>query len=275
MGAIQIVGSCFSDAGEFLRYLEGVTFNLWRPRFVTVHHTGSPDRALWQRWQTRKPPVTDEQWLRNLAGYYGNEMGWSAGPHFFVTPAHICVLSPPNRRGVHAVSFNASAWGVECVGNFDVEPFAGEVRSRLVHALAAMHVAAGLRPDSFRWNERGLHFHRDDPKTRKTCPGKNVDKATLVADVLDAMEVMAGTGDHPSDVPAGPPLAQVTQNVVRIPDGAGALNVRAAPSGKAPILGKLADGLEVSTVGRTMNGPTLWLELSDGGWVAGRFLIRK
>lgn len=41
--AIPIVGKCFDTASAFLDYLDDVKFGAWRPRFVTVHHTGSPD----------------------------------------------------------------------------------------------------------------------------------------------------------------------------------------------------------------------------------------
>jgi hypothetical protein len=177
--AIPIVGKHFPTAAGFLAYLESLQFGAWRPRFVTMHHTGAPDLKTWRGWQTRAKPVTDEQWLKNLAGYYGG-LGWSAGPHFFFTPNNFCVLSPPTARGVHAVSFNAMSWGVECVGDFDREKFEGPVRDKYVEGLACLHISAGLQLEPFEKKVRGLHFHRDDPKTSKTCPGKGVDKAALI-----------------------------------------------------------------------------------------------
>jgi hypothetical protein len=51
--------------------------------------------------------ITDAQLMKNLAAYYGNELGRSAGPHFFFTPDNFCRLSLPEKRGVHTVSFNA------------------------------------------------------------------------------------------------------------------------------------------------------------------------
>jgi ABC-type Mn2+/Zn2+ transport system ATPase subunit len=203
MATIPVVGKCFADPNDFLSYLEDITFNLWRPRFVTVHHTGAPDLKTWNGWQTRPKPVTDEQWMKNLGVYYatavpGVKSAWSAGPHFFVTPKHICVLSPPDKRGVHAASFNAVSWGVEAVGNFDSEAFEGPVVENLVAALAIMHIAAGLQPDPFQKGVRGLHFHRDDPLTKKTCPGKKVQKSVLVEAVEKKIAQMTA-GDDPSD----------------------------------------------------------------------------
>jgi hypothetical protein len=178
--AIPNVGKCFPTAAGFLSYLRGIKFGAWRPQFVTMHHTGAPDLKTWQGWQTRAKPVTDEQWLKNLAKYYGETMKWSSGPHFFFTPNNFCVLSPPTARGVHAVSFNAMSWGVECVGDFDREKFDGAVRDKYVEGLACLHLATGLQLAPFEKKVRGLHFHRDDPKTTKTCPGKGVDKAALI-----------------------------------------------------------------------------------------------
>jgi hypothetical protein len=55
------------------------------------------------------------------------------------------------------------------------------------------------------------------------------------------------------------------------------LNVRAAPSARAPIVGWLANGKVLRNGGCRMNGSTRWcqVEMPDGGvsgWVAGRYL---
>ena len=42
MTAIPFVGACFATVKEFVDYLDGVRFGAWRPRFVTMHHTGGP-----------------------------------------------------------------------------------------------------------------------------------------------------------------------------------------------------------------------------------------
>lgn len=195
--AIRNVGKVFNNPQDFQKYLEGIRFGSWRPRFVTVHHTAEPSLATWRGWQERSRPVTDSQWLRNLAQFYGSK-GWSAGPHFFVTPTHICVLSPPDQRGVHAVSFNSNSWGVEIVGDFDRESFSGDIHDMAVGALAAMHSALGITPAPYQRGVRGLHFHRDDPRTSKTCPGKKIDKKLLTEEISEAMAGSAG-GDDPEE----------------------------------------------------------------------------
>ena len=265
MTAIPFVGKCFPTAAGFLAYLDGLKFGAWRPRFVTMHHTGAPNLKTWRGWQTRAKPVTDEQWMKNLAAYYGNEMGWSAGPQFFFTPDHFCVLSPPTGRGVHAVSFNAMSWGVECVGDFDVEKFEGPVRDKYIEGLACLHIASGLPLAPFERGVRGLHFHRDDPKTTKTCPGKNVDKAAVIREVQACMLAMS-EGDQPDEKVR--PVAKKERTGTVNTDG---LNVRADASGKAPSVKSLRKGATVTITGEAMNGTTKWLAVA-GGYVSAAYV---
>jgi hypothetical protein len=188
MAPIPNLGLVFPTAEEFLQYLKGIKFGAWKPKYVTVHHTGSPDLKIWRGYQTRKPPISDKQWLSNLAAYYGNQLGWRSGPQFFFTPNNFCVLSPPTAKGVHAVSFNSNSWGVEMVGNFDMDPFEGPYKDKYVEGLACLHLATGLALDPYKFATQGLHFHRDDPKTKKTCPGTKVKKPELIAAVKAKMQ---------------------------------------------------------------------------------------
>lgn len=266
--SIPIVGKCFGTARELLAYLEGVQFGAWRPRYVVMHHTGAPDLATWRGWQTRARPVTDEQWMQNLKGYY-ESLGWSRAPQFFFTPSHFCVLSLPTVRGTHAVSFNANSWGVECVGDFDREPFDGAVRDRYVEGLAALHIAAGLQIVPFENSVRGLHFHRDDPQTRKTCPGKNVNKIALVAYVQNKIDELTG-GDHPEEHIDAPEMTS-RRGTVNTDD----LSVRAGASAKMPIVRHVNKGADINIIGEAMNGETKWLNIAAGEWVAARFVDVK
>ena len=270
MPAIPFVGSCFPTTRAFLDYLDGLKFGVWRPRFVTMHHTGGPSLATWRTYAhgTRKVPITDTRWMANLAGYYGNELGWSAGPHFFFTPDNFCVLSLPEKRGVHAVSFNATSWGVECVGDFDSETFTPELANRYAEGLACLHLALGISPDPFVFNTRGLHFHRDDPKTKKTCPGKGVDKPRMIALVKHHMAKLGDAGSHDDDdpppvtVPAPKPRLG-TVNVA----ATDYLSVRDEASAKSPVTRILKRGEKVEILGEARNGTTLWYRIAseDGG----------
>lgn len=277
---IPNAGKCFPTARELLDYLDDITFRAWKPRFVTMHHTGSPSLATWRGYKNRRVPITDAQWMRNLAEYYGKPQSqggpaggpWSAGPHFFFTPDNYCVLSPPDRRGVHAVSFNANSWGVECVGDFDSEAFTPELAERYAAGLAALHVAAGLSPGPFVRGLSGLHFHRDDPRTNKTCPGGHVQKDMMINLTASAMAELTGTNAHDDDEPLPPvsPTAR-TGTVVNVMPG-DALNVRDEPSGRSPVVGKLGNGQQVEIVGEVQTGGTLWYKLVSGDFVSAAYV---
>lgn len=279
MPAIPFVGKCFPTAKEFLDYLDTIQFKAWTPRYVTMHHTGAPSLKTWRTYAhgTRKVPITDARWMANLAGYYGNELGWSAGPHFFFTPDNFCVLSLPEKRGVHAVSFNASSWGVECVGDFDSEIFTPELANRYAEGLACLHLALGISPDPFVFNTRGLHFHRDDPKTKKTCPGRGVDKARMIALVKQQMARLGEGGAHDDDEPppVTVPAPKPRTGTVNVADG-DYLAVRDEASAKSPETRRLKRGEKVEILGEAKNGTTLWYRIAseDGGdYVAARFVV--
>lgn len=272
--AIPFVGWCFPTAKGFLDYLDDLKFGAWRPKFVTMHHTGGPDLKTWQAWQKRNPAVTDEQWMKNLAGYYGKSKAqggpadgpWKSGPHFFFTPNNYCVLSPPTARGVHAKSFNATSWGVECCGNFDSEPFTDALKDRYAEGLACLHIAAGLDLEPFSRGLRGLHFHRDDPATNKTCPGKKVGKDAMVAAIRSKMDDLSD-GSHEDDEPPPAPVKSDRFGIVNTND----LKIRTDPGAKYPPVGALNNGAKVTITGEARNGDTLWYRITDG-WIAARYV---
>lgn len=204
-----IVGKSFtSDAFE--TYVSTLKFGAWRPRFVVVHNTSAPDLKKWAEWQTRTPPIDGPRWAQNLVGYYRDEQHWSAGPHLFVTPAGIVVFSPLTGPGTHSPAWNSITWGVETVGEFEREPFAGPVKANLIAALAILHAAAGLQPLPYSRGVRGLHFHKEDPvTTHKSCPGKNMIKPALIASVEAEILRRHPGGGHPESVTVPPPGALV------------------------------------------------------------------
>lgn len=271
----------FADMGT---YLEGLPFNLFRPKFVTVHNTAPPtlaDYANWKRPDRRGGPVSDEQWAHNLESFYRYTQKWSGGPHFAVTPEGAIVLSPPNYPGVHTPSWNRISWGVETVGDFEVDAFDGAIRDNLIQALAVMHHAAGLDPLPFELGHRGLHFHKEDAgTTHRTCPGRHMDKAKLVADVIEAMAKLqdaSGDAHHDETIPepvAKPPAPLMKLATINVlPNDF--LNVRAGSGAQTPRITRLKRGDRVIVVGSAMNGPTKWLEIKTGnitGWVADRFV---
>ena len=175
----------FSNVGKvwdiegFIAYLNALPALTWADS-VTVHHTGTPDLS-------QRPKGWTIQHMRNLADYYGNKLKWSAGPHLFTDEDQIFGLSPLTRRGVHAVSFNAKSIGLEMLGNYDREDPDGE-RGKQVLRTSILAVAAILAKLGKPATSDTIHFHRDDPRTLKTCPGTNIDKGWFIDEVSKAME---------------------------------------------------------------------------------------
>lgn len=258
-----IVGKSFTPDG-FADYVASLKFGAWRPRFVVVHNTSAPDTKTWRGWQKRNPPITDERWAQNLVGYYSG-LGWSTGPHLFVTPAGILAFSPLTAPGTHSPSWNANSWGVETVGEFERDAFEGPIKTNLVAALAVLHAAAGLQPRPYTVGVRGLHFHKEDVRTtHRSCPGRNIVKGDLVA-AVEAKILAMHPGEHVDETPA--PIPPVRKGLVNTND----LKVRTEASGKSPIIKALNKGAKVVIHGEAMNGDTKWLSI-DGGYVAARYV---
>jgi hypothetical protein len=185
------------------------------------------------------------------------------------------VLSPPERPGTHAESFNGNSWGVECVGNFDVKKdsdrFTGDLKKRYVDGLAALHIVLGIDPGGYVRGRSGLHFHRDDPETSKKCPGKGVGKPDTVKSIREAIVRLRGgaaiKGEDQAMGDKAVPVKGVADRTGKVINVAAndVLNVRAGASAKNPLVATLAPGSTVKIVGETKNGPSLWYEIDIPG----------
>ena len=150
---------------------------------ITFHHTAFPDLTM-------RPHGLKVQHIRNIRDYYENTKGWSSGPHLFTDEDQIWGMCPFSEKGVHARSFNSHSVGIEVLGNYDLEdPHSG--RGLACWKLAAATGAAVLARLGIPINKNSVKFHRDDPKTSKTCPGNKITKEW----VMDLMT--SGTPDEP------------------------------------------------------------------------------
>lgn len=180
--AIPFVGKRMTRK-EFADYLDSLKFASFNPTFVTLHHTAAPSLA-------QRPDGFSQQHLKNLLHYYQDTLGWNGAPHVFVDDEAdgIIVFQRMDKKGVHAASFNSKSWGVEMLGYYDTESFdtgrGKVVRDNSMHALAIMCERLKVKADT-------IKFHRDDPKTSKTCPGMKVKKSYVVNTV---QEIMSGHG---------------------------------------------------------------------------------
>ena len=185
-----IVGKKFTPE-NFNTYVKGLHFD-WKPQFVVLHNTSTPNLAQYKHFAAKG--VSDEHWLQNLAGYYHNEQHWSAGPHLFIVPTGICVFTPLTHPGVHSPSWNHVSWGVEMVGDYETDPFNDDMKDMATTALAILHHYGKLTPLPYERGVKGLHFHKEDPKTtHKDCPGKHVIKPEVVKIVQDKISSFTQT----------------------------------------------------------------------------------
>lgn len=161
---------------SFRQYLSG----LKKPSYIksiTIHHTGAPSLAQ------RKSGLLIQH-IHNIQNYY-ESLGWNRGPHLFIDEDQIFGMTPLHVPGIHAVSFNRTSVGIEILGDYDCEdPLSGRGLSCMKNAAAVVKALAEWLDIPI--NETTLKFHRDDPKTTKTCPGKKVKKDWFISLVKNA-----------------------------------------------------------------------------------------
>jgi hypothetical protein len=161
----------------------------WRPRFVVLHNTSEPTIA-------QRPHGFTAQHMVNIRdGYESKTPPWHAGPHVFVDQNGVWLFSDMRAPGVHSPSWNGESWGMELLGEYEVEaaqtgPGAAIV-ANAVRALAAMHLKARLDSST-------IHLHKWDPKTdHKSCPGRNIDLGDVQHRVHNrVIELMKLKGAH-------------------------------------------------------------------------------
>jgi len=177
-----IVGQGFSP-DDFAAYVSQLSFTGWRPGFVVLHNTGVPTFAQWHN-------VSGTTRMQNLQTYYRDTQHWSGGPHLFVADDFIWVFTPLTVPGVHSPSWNSVSWGVELVGDYATETLSSALRVNAISALATLHGALGLNPQS-------LKLHREDPLTTHLCPGSSIIKSDFINDVTAEL-IDLFPGEHPA-----------------------------------------------------------------------------
>ncbi len=170
----NIVGLSFNHE-EFDIYCHSLNWTTWKPAFIVLHHTANPDLQM-------RPDGFTSQHMQNLTHHYRDELNWSAGPHLFIDDHKIWVFTPLTTSGIHADSFNQNSIGVEMLGDYNSDNFSEgrglAVRKNTIAALASLHNILDIDIAS-------LKFHKDEPNTQKNCPGKNVIKGEIIAEVED------------------------------------------------------------------------------------------
>jgi len=155
--------------GEYLKTLKKPT---WATA-VCLHHTAEPSLA-------QRPKGWTIQHIINMRDFYKG-MGWRSGPHIYTDEDQAFGMTPLTETGVHAVSFNRSAIGIEALGYYSKggeNPFSGR-------GLQVWQNTTWVTANLLKWlnlpvNNKTVLFHRDDPKTSKDCPGAQITKEWIL-----------------------------------------------------------------------------------------------
>lgn len=255
----------FTDVNDLRSYIRGLSYTNWRPSNFVVHNTASPTLVQW--WGSTPP----KQRMVNLQHYYEHDMGWSAGPHFFIDGKSWWCMTPPNVKGVHSPSWNGSMLGFEHVGDYETESATegmGAQVQRMGHELSAICC------EFFGWDPERLKFHYEDPNTDHACPGSNMQKHSYI----DACQQCMGEGGEDGPKPPAVPRKGTVHSVAK----GDKLNIRASSSSSAAVIGEAENGDVLTVVGEAMNGSTKWLRFQVGdpagadvavlGWVSAAYV---
>lgn len=184
----------------FSEYLKTVPRPSW-VKSITIHHTAAPSLA-------QRPQGFNAQNVANIASYYRNKLGWNRGPHLFTDEDQIFGMTPLTVKGIHAASFNSSSIGIEVLGNYDIEPH-NEGRGAHCWLVAAQTTALLLQWLGLPANKDTVKFHRDDPKTSKTCPGKRISKEWFLSLIANGYSKPVAPAD---DLKVAPVVAYAVEH---------------------------------------------------------------
>ncbi len=176
-GTLPIVGRRFSRESfiQYVRWLQKNESYTWKPKGITMHHTAYPDLSM------RPHGFTEQHMLNIRHGYL--QKNWSHGPHIFTDDKGIWVFSPLSQKGIHAVSFNNTRYGIEMLGNFEKKKDFNDPRGVLSRENGQFVAAVLMKYANI--STAKLNFHRHDHETSKSCPGKHIGFSQFEDEVLE------------------------------------------------------------------------------------------
>jgi hypothetical protein len=151
---------------ELVNYLATLQRPVWCTS-ITFHHTGLPTLA-------NRPNGFSVQSMRGTQRYYETPSekkgAWPSGPHLFIDEDECWGMCDFRQQGIHAKSFNRNSIGIEVLGDYNQEDH-NTGRGRACWTTATAAGRALLDWLGLEINQLNIKFHRDDPRTTKTCPG--------------------------------------------------------------------------------------------------------
>lgn len=154
---------------EFDKYVESIKMPRligFKPIGITLHSTSAPTSK-------QCGGIITHERMVNLLSFYRDERKWSAGPHLFIDTKQIWVFTPINIQGTHSPTYNKTRFGIEMLGDHDVETPNPDTVYNSCRAMATLCRKIGK-------SEMSINFHRDDPKTtHRECPGTKISKSDI------------------------------------------------------------------------------------------------
>jgi N-acetylmuramoyl-L-alanine amidase len=156
---------------ELAIYLRDIQKPVWCTS-ITFHHTGIPTLA-------QRPNGFTPQHIKNIQSYYETatkqKKAWKSGPHLFIDDDQCWGMCAFTSHGTHAKAFNSNSIGIEVLGDYNEEDF-NTGRGRDCWNIATEAGRVLLDWLGLKLEQTNIKFHRDDPKTTKTCPGSKIQK---------------------------------------------------------------------------------------------------
>lgn len=161
---MEIVSEKPLSKEDFLLYVEDKYFGTMPPNKLVIHHTWKPTIADWKGQST----------FLGIKKYYERKL-WNKGPHIFIAPDGIWLMTDMSKNGYHAgVIGNWLSLGIEVVGDYDHVKWENPIKDLALFVIDTLQKRLKI-PD----NE--IKFHRD--YSTKSCPGNAITKEWLMQEL--------------------------------------------------------------------------------------------
>jgi hypothetical protein len=173
---MEVVSSTPLTKETFLAYIKDKYFGSLPATKIILHHTWKPTVADWKGQST----------FLGIKKYYEGKL-WGKGPHIFVAPDGIWLMTDIQKDGYHAgITGNWRSIGIEVVGDYDHVKWENPIKELALFVIDSLQKKLKIA-------DTDIKFHRD--YSTKSCPGNAITKEWLM------QELQRYRGDLYSDVP--------------------------------------------------------------------------
>jgi len=157
-------------------YLKDKHFGSLPATKLVIHHTWKPTVKDWKGQST----------FLGIKKYYEGKL-WTRGPHIFIAPDGIWLMTDMQKDGYHAgIVGNWRSIGIEVVGDYDHVKWENPIKELALFVIDSLQRKLNI-------SDNEIKFHRD--YSTKSCPGNAITKEWLM------QELQRYRGDLYSDIP--------------------------------------------------------------------------